>query len=98
MPQYMIELAHEPDECIRSLESFDPYASDLLDGTFWGCMSGRHAGWVVVNTESQEEALEMIPEILRGKVTITEVDVIPELVDAIDPEAANQGIQEPFAS
>lgn len=98
MPQFMIELAHEPDECIKSLKEIEPEAPDLLDGTFWGCVSGRHAGWVVVNAENQEEALGMIPENLRGKATATEVDVIPELPEALDPEAANPGIQEPFAS
>ena len=98
MPQFMIELAHSADECVRSLKTFDSRAPDLLYGTSWDCVSGRHAGWVVVNADSEDEAPDMVPENLRGKATATEVDVIPELPEALDPEAANPGIQEPFAS
>lgn len=89
MPQYMIELEHNPNECIQSLESFDEDASDLLEDTYWGCMSGRHAGWVVVNADNLEDALGMVPETLRERAMVTQVDVIPELGYTVDPEAAH---------
>ena len=98
MPQFMIELAHDPNECVEALKTFDSRAPDLLDDTFWGCMSARHAGWVVVNAEDLEEALDMVPEELRAKALVTEVDVIPELANAIDPEAAHPANQAPDAS
>jgi len=98
MPQFMIELAHEPDECIKSLKELEPEAPDLLDGTFWGCISGRHAGWVIVNALNEDEALNMVPTNLRGKATVTEVDAIAGLGETIDPEAAHPADAAPDAS
>ena len=99
MPRYMIELSHSAVECVEALDEFEPRASDLLGETYWGCMSGRHAGWVVVEAESESAAREMVPPSVRDKVTVTEVRLVtPELAQAIEMEAAHPGIEEPFTS
>lgn len=99
MPRYMIELSHEANECVEALNRIEPRASDLLGEIYWGCMSGRHSGWVVVEAESESVAWEMVPPPVRDEVTVTEVELVtPELAEAIDMEAAHPGIEEPFTS
>lgn len=96
MPQYMIEFSHSPDECIQALHEIEPWANDLLDDIYWGCLSGRHDGWAVVEAENEEQAKEMIPDAIRGAVKITRVTgYMPELEHGIDPEAKNPGRMEP---
>ena len=100
MPTFMIELTHTPETCIAALDQFDENACDLLSEVYWGCMSGRHDGWVVVEADDELAARDIVPEPLRGAVTITEVDVVvPELAhDAVDPNAARPGNPEPSGS
>ena len=99
MPRYMIELSYSPTECVAALDEIDPRAADLLGEIYWGCMSGRHAGWVVVEAESESAAKEMVPVCLRDKVTVAEVQMVkPELAQAIEMEAAHPGIEEPLTS
>jgi len=99
MPRYMIELPHDADECVKALEELEPRAPDLLDGIYWGCVSGRHAGRIIVEAASESEARDMVPALLRDKVTVTEVrTVTTELAQLIDPEAAHPGIEKPFPS
>lgn len=100
MPKYMIELSHSPEACVAALDQFDDNACDLLGEIYWGCMSGRHDGWVVIEAEDEFAAREIVPAPLRRSVTVTEVDVvIPELAhDALDPNAARPGDPEPSGS
>jgi len=99
MPKYMIELAHSPDACIAALDTLDARACDMLNGVYWGCMSGRHAGWIVVDAVSEEAAREAVPASIRRKVTVTQVQVAsPDLAQAIDPNTVHPGEDEPFWS
>ena len=99
MPQFMIELSHSPNDCVKALKELEPRAEDLLGEVYWGCMMGRHDGWVVVEANDEDEAREMVPEPIRDKAQITQVDaIVPELTHAVDPEAKNPGRMEPSDS
>lgn len=96
MPQFMIELTHDPEECIEALEEHEPRASDLLDEVYWGCVSGRHSGWVVVEADDESQARNMVPESLRDRAKVTPVELAtPELAEAVDMEAANPTLEKP---
>lgn len=99
MTQYVIELAHDPSECVAALDEIDTTAEDMLGDIYWSCMSGNHVGRVVVEANSEEQAREMVPPSIRNEVTVTKADLItPDLVNALDPEAKNPLTQEPDAS
>jgi hypothetical protein len=100
MPTFMIELSHTPETCVAALDELDQNACDLLSEVYWGCMSGRHDGWVVVEAENESAARELVPGNVRGDVTITEVDVatLDLAHDVIDPNAAHPGDAEPSGS
>ncbi|HUV04697.1 MAG TPA: hypothetical protein VMX94_06275 [Armatimonadota bacterium] len=99
MPQYVIELSDSPSECAEALDDVEPRSEDLLDGTYWSCVSRDHTGRVIVEAESESKAIEMVLPALRGKVRIMEVQaVIPDLAQSFDPEAVRPEAQEPNAS
>lgn len=103
MPKYMVELSHTPDECVEGIvDTFGDRSQrepDLLGETFWGCMSGIHNGWVVVNAANEDEVRAQVPKEYHGYLTITEVqEVSRDLDHAIDPTTAHPGQDPPFWS
>ena len=99
MPQYMIELSHSPSDCVEALRDIDPDAQEFLGEVYWGCMTGRHDGWAVVDADSEEQAREMVPDRIRSQVQVTRVKTIaPEIEHGVDPEAKNMGDMEPSGS
>lgn len=39
----------------------------------WGCKSGEHNGWAVIEADSGEEAQMVVPPLVRGKARVLEV-------------------------
>ena len=70
MARYLIESPHTPDECLTALDEVLDQGSDMLAKYDWGCMSGDHRGWAVVEAESDSGALEMVPSVVRGKAHV----------------------------
>lgn len=68
---YMIESKHTGPECIKVLD--DMNTQNLLDKTYWGCRSGDHRGWTMLQAPSKEAALKEIPESQRAGAKIVQV-------------------------
>lgn len=99
MPKFMVELSHTPDDCIAAFGEPDQRDPDLLGEIYWGCMSGEHNGWVVVEAETEDQAREQAPKNYRGDLAITEVNEISSELDyAIDPTSPHPGQDPPFWS
>jgi hypothetical protein len=76
MANYMIETPHEDAECLRALDEIAAGARgpELLKKTQFGCMSGVHIGWAIVEADSETAALEWLPAFLRAKAKVVKVD------------------------
>lgn len=71
MAKYVIESAHTVEECLQALDDF--LEEDTLQKFVFGCKSGDHTGWAYVDADSEEEALEIVPEFIRDKACAYEV-------------------------
>ena len=40
----------------------------------WGCEAGVHCGWIIVELDSRDEALRVVPLELRQQARITELN------------------------
>lgn len=99
MPQYMIELSHSSSDCVEALKDIDPKAQDFLGDVYWGCMTGRHDGWAVVEADNEQHARDMVPDQIRNQVQVTQVEsIVPEVEHGIDPAAKDPGSMEPSGS
>ncbi|HEY3297871.1 MAG TPA: hypothetical protein VGK34_04375 [Armatimonadota bacterium] len=78
MPKFMMEVHHEPDEHLNSLDRIAFYNPELLNGMKWGCRNGEHTGWVLVDANDENEAREMLPQNERNGVRLAEVDTLTE--------------------
>jgi hypothetical protein len=73
MSRYLIEVPHEnrKDACERAIRVFLETGSHYMTHADWGCMDGEHKAWIVVDLESKEEAIALLPPLFRQEAKIT---------------------------
>ena len=67
MTRYLIEVPHEnkKEACERAVQVFMATGSHFMTNADWGCPDGEHKAWFVVDLESKEEALAILPPMFR---------------------------------
>lgn len=75
MNTYLIEVPHEATEaaCINAVRIFLETGSHFLVKADWGCEDGEHKAWMLVDVDSREQAMHIIPPALRGDAKITKL-------------------------
>ena len=75
MATYLIEIPHSENsfECKSVIKLFVESGSHLLSNAYWGCKSGVHKSWFISDFNSKEEALQIIPPLLRHTANIIEL-------------------------
>jgi hypothetical protein len=73
MTKYLIEVPHEKEKvaCARVVDIFLASGSHLLSNADWGCLAGVHSAWLIVETNNEEEARNLVPPPLREAAKIT---------------------------
>jgi len=76
MARFLLEVQHEPEvvACARAVETFLRTGSHFLTHADWGCMDGDHRAWIIVDVDSKDEALGIIPPALRTGVKIVRLN------------------------
>jgi hypothetical protein len=62
---YLIESPHTPEECLNVMDEVNK--AKQLSSWQWGCPEGNHTAYRMVQASSEEAALAMVPESVRGK-------------------------------
>ena len=72
MPRYLIELTHadEFEGCVQALHAIEQYGAHLLTSADWGCYDGVHCAWMVVDVDSREEAVRVVPPQFRPEARV----------------------------
>jgi hypothetical protein len=72
MPRYLIEVSHEPERiaCARAIQIFLKSGPHFVGNAEWGCGDGDHRAWLVVDVDSKEEALRIVPPLYRDRARI----------------------------
>ena len=75
MPRFLIETQHVDDHkgCIMALDAITKYGSHLVMRTEFGCEVGVHSGWLIVEVDSQEEAMQLVPPNYRSSARIVQL-------------------------
>lgn len=76
MPRYLIELSHDDEyaACVRALHAVEGSGSHLITNIDWGCNDGVHRGWLIVEVESREEAMGMVPPEARHDARVIQLN------------------------
>ena len=90
MARYMIESPHKPEECLKALDEELAKGKDILDKFEFGCKTGDHTGYALVDANTRNDALnKYVPKFIQEKVRIVEVGKFtPEMIKSFHSKAA----------
>ena len=89
MVRYMIASPHTKEECLRALDEELAKGTDILEKFDYGCKEGDHTAYAIVDVDSKNDALNLIPTFLQYKARIVEVGkVTPEMIKSFHTKAA----------
>jgi len=84
MARYMLEVGHEPEDCVSELDSLMGHSHELLSRFNWACKDGQHVGWAIVEAGDQSTARMMLPIRVRSKARVFAVHTFtPEEIRAM---------------
>ena len=72
MSKFLIEVPHEADtlECTRVVHVFLSTGSHFLTNAEWGCKSGVHSAWMLVDMDNKADALAIVPPAFRAHARV----------------------------
>ncbi len=73
MARYLIETRHTPKQCLGDLDTVQEQAPELLQKLEFGCRTGIHMGWTIIEASSAQEAVRQIPAAMRDRTRVVEV-------------------------
>jgi hypothetical protein len=65
MNKYLVESPHSADECLHVLD--EVMVTGYITHYDWGCEAGVHTGWVIIEADSEQQALMSVPTLVRHK-------------------------------
>jgi hypothetical protein len=82
MDRFLVESPHTPDECLKTMQQI--LSAGYLTHFDWGCKSGEHCGWVIIEAENEAEAHLVVPAFLRGRARVIKLNkYTPEEIKAL---------------
>src|SRR5262245_31947875 len=80
--QYMIEAKHTPEECQKVLDEVSTKNSALLSKVEWGCLSGDHTAYAIVDAESEAAVKAMLPPSMADAHIVKVTKFTPQQIKA----------------
>ena len=81
MDRYFIESHHTKEDCTYVLKQVE--ALGYLTHFEWGCASGVHTGFVIIEAESEAQARMVVPSMGRKEARVVKLNRFsPEMIKA----------------
>ncbi len=74
MQNYLIKFSYTPGPCIAALDKISDDSPEILNNIDWGCKSGDHTGYMIVNSKNEVDALQMVPASLRMEAKVEQLN------------------------
>lgn len=76
MSRFLIEIPHEAEKmaCLRAIKVLQETGSHFLTHADYGCLDGVHKAWIIVEVNSKNEAMMIVPRAYRPKAKIVELN------------------------
>ncbi len=72
MERFLIESPHDYSDCVAILQ--EVAAAGYLHNFDWGCQSGVHTAWAIIEAEDEKQAQLAVPSLMRRKVRIVRLN------------------------
>jgi hypothetical protein len=76
MDRYLIESPHAPEDCDMIIQEIQN--AGYLHYFDWGCHTGVHTGWAIIETDKLEHAQQIVPWKVRDKARIVKIEKFVE--------------------
>lgn len=76
MPRFYIKIPHEAEKsaCLRAIKVLQDTGSHFLTNADYGCKDGDHAARLIVEVDSKNEALMLVPSAYRPKAKVVQLN------------------------
>jgi hypothetical protein len=72
MDRYLIETPHTAQDCHMLVDQVT--AMGYLHHFDWGCQSGVHCGWAIIEAENEDQARLAVPPVVRKKSRVIKLN------------------------
>ena len=76
--KFLIESPHTKEECLKALDETLERGPKNLAAWSWGCKAGEHCGYAMLEADTEAQAREQVPRVVRAKARIHPVSAITE--------------------
>jgi hypothetical protein len=76
MDRYLIETPHTKANCLMLLDALN--ARGYLHHFDWGCRTGVHTGWAIIEAENDAQARLSVPPLVRDLARIVRLNKFSE--------------------
>lgn len=76
MNRFLIEVSHAAEEsaCHQAVKILQDTGSHYLTNADFGCMDEVHKAWIIVETETKEQARNILPSIYRQDALVVSLN------------------------
>jgi hypothetical protein len=76
MSRFLIEIPHEEEKmaCLRAVQVLQETGSHFLTHADYGCLDGEHKAWIIVEVESKNEAMMIVPRAYRPQAKVVKLN------------------------
>jgi hypothetical protein len=71
MPSFLIETPHTQEDCLKAIEYV--LAAGYITHFHWGCKTGDHTGYAILDAKDKAEALMVVPTLGRPRARVMEL-------------------------
>lgn len=88
MTRFLIEVPHEnkKEACERAVRAFLETGSHFMTNADWGCQDDEHKAWLIVDLDSKDEAMAILPPLFRldAKIITLEKFTMDNLEESLE--------------
>ena len=72
--RYLIMTSHTPEKCLADLDAVVASTPDMHNRIEWGCKSGDHTGYIIVDASSEQAARQMPPASMQATARVIKLN------------------------
>jgi len=72
--KYFVQIPHTQDQCMKMLGELKQKGDPFLSKFYFGCMSGNHTGYAILDGQSVDAVRETLPKEVQTTAKIDKVD------------------------
>jgi Skp family chaperone for outer membrane proteins len=71
---YLVQSPHTQEQCMNVMEEMKSKGDQYLSKFYFGCMSGDHTAYAILEAPSEDAARKMLPKDVQQNARVTKVD------------------------